>query len=96
MNKGRKISVAGAGYVGLSVGALLAQKNQVTIIDTEAEKVRMVSQGKSPVADRELEEYLASGRLMLKATLDEEEAYRDADYVVVAVPTNYDSHKNFF
>ena len=91
-----KIAVAGTGYVGLSIATLLAQHNQVTAVDVIPEKVELINQGKSPIVDPEIEEYLASGRLNLVATLDGESAYRDAEYVVIATPTNYDSNKNFF
>ena len=91
-----KITVAGTGYVGLSIATLLAQHNTVTAIDIVPEKVDMINRGESPIVDHEIEEYLASGTLNLKATLDAEAAYCDADFVVVAAPTNYDSKKNFF
>ncbi|MGM9822797.1 MAG: 3-hydroxyacyl-CoA dehydrogenase NAD-binding domain-containing protein, partial [Muribaculaceae bacterium] len=91
-----KITVAGTGYVGLSIATLLAQHNAVTAIDIVPEKVEMINRGQSPIVDHEIEEYLGSGKLNLKATLNEEEAYRDADFVIVAAPTNYDSKKNFF
>ena len=91
-----RIAVAGTGYVGLSIATLLAQHNQVTAVDVIPEKVELINQGKSPIVDPEIEEYLASGRLNLVATLDGESAYRDAEYVVIATPTNYDSNKNFF
>ena len=91
-----KITVAGTGYVGLSIATLLAQHNTVTAIDIVPEKVDMINRGESPIVAHEIEEYLASGKLNLKATLDAEAAYCDADFVVVAAPTNYDSKKNFF
>ncbi len=91
-----KITVAGTGYVGLSIATLLAQHNAVTAIDIVPEKVEMINRGQSPIVDHEIEEYLGSGKLNIKATLNEEEAYRDADFVIVAAPTNYDSKKNFF
>ena len=91
-----KITVAGTGYVGLSIATLLAQHNAVTAIDIVPEKVEMINRGQSPIVDHEIEEYLGSSKLNLKATLNEEEAYRDADFVIVAAPTNYDSKKNFF
>jgi nucleotide sugar dehydrogenase len=94
MNK--KIAVAGTGYVGLSIAILLAQHNHVTAVDTVAEKVEMINNRQSPIQDEYIEKYLAEKELDLVATLDGENAYRDAEYVVIAVPTNYDSKKNFF
>lgn len=91
-----KIAVAGTGYVGLSIATLLAQHHEVTAVDIVPEKVEMINNRKSPIVDKEIEEYLATKPLKLKATLDAEEAYRDADFVVIAAPTNYDSMKNFF
>lgn len=95
MNK-RKIAVAGTGYVGLSLAVLLAQHNNVTAVDIVEEKVNLINGGKSPIADKEIEEYLAKGDLNLIATLDAEAAYTGADYVIIAAPTNYDSSKNYF
>ena len=91
-----KISVAGTGYVGLSIATLLAQHNKVTAVDIIPEKVDMINAGKSPIQDKEIEEFLASKKLNLVASLDGEKAYKDADFVVIAAPTNYDSKKNFF
>ena len=91
-----KIAVAGTGYVGLSIATLLSQHHQVTAVDIIPEKVELINQRKSPIIDKEIEEYLATKELNLRATLDAEEAYRDADFVVIATPTNYDSKKNFF
>jgi len=91
-----KIAVAGLGYVGLSMAVLLSQRNTVTAVDVVAEKVRMVNDRRSPLQDREIEEYLANRDLDLRATTDGEAAYRDAEIVVVAVPTNYDSETNYF
>ncbi len=91
-----KIAVAGTGYVGLSIATLLAQKNEVVAVDIIPEKVEMINHKKSPIQDDYIEEYLATKELSLKATLDAEEAYKDADFVVIAAPTNYDSKKNFF
>ena len=91
-----KISVAGTGYVGMSIATLLAQHNEVTAVDVVPERVEMVNQKKSPIQDDYIEEYLANKPLSLKATLDQEEGYRNADFVVIAAPTNYDSQKNFF
>ncbi len=91
-----KISVAGTGYVGMSIATLLAQHNEVTAVDVVPERIEMVNQKKSPIQDDYIEEYLANKPLSLKATLDQEEGYRNADFVVIAAPTNYDSQKNFF
>ncbi len=91
-----KISVAGTGYVGMSIATLLAQHNEVTSVDVVPERVDMVNNRKSPIQDDYIEEYLANKPLNLKATLDQEAGYRDADFVVIAAPTNYDTQKNFF
>ena len=91
-----KIAVAGTGYVGLSVATLLAQHNTVKVVDIVKEKVDLVNLRKSPVQEEYLEKYLAEKELDLEATLDAESAYADADFVVIATPTNYDSNKNFF
>ena len=91
-----KIAVVGAGYVGMSVAVLLAQNNEVTIVDVVEEKVRLINEGKSPIKDKEIDEYLSQKNLMLSASLDAEGAYAGADYVVIAVPTDYDSERNFF
>lgn len=91
-----KIAVAGTGYVGLSIATLLSQHHEVTAVDIIPEKVELVNQRKSPIRDKELEEFLAERPLRLTATLDAQSAYRDADIVVIAAPTNYDSKKNFF
>ena len=91
-----KISVAGTGYVGLSIATLLAQHNDVTAVDVVPERVDLVNQKKSPIQDDYIEDYLAHKPLSLKATLDQEAGYRDAAFVVIAAPTNYDSQKNFF
>ena len=90
------IAVAGTGYVGLSIATLLSQHHPVTAVDIVPEKVTMINQKKSPIVDKEIEEYLATKPLKLRATLDAEEAYRNADFVVIAAPTNYDPVKNFF
>ena len=92
----RKIAVAGTGYVGLSLAVLLAQKNQVTAVDIVPEKVEMVNSKKSPIQDEYIEKYLAEKELNLKATTDGTSEYRDAEFVIIAAPTNYDSNKNFF
>ena len=94
MNK--KIVIAGTGYVGLSLATLLAQHNQVVAVDIVPEKVELINDKKSPVQDDYIEKYLAEKDLNLTATLDGESAYKDAEYVIVAAPTNYDSKKNFF
>lgn len=90
------IAVAGTGYVGLSLATLLSQHNHVTAVDIIPEKVDMVNHRKSPIQDDYIEKYLAENDLDLSATLDAEAAYRDADFVIIATPTNYDSRKNFF
>ncbi|CUH80905.1 UDP-glucose 6-dehydrogenase [Tritonibacter multivorans] len=91
-----KIAVAGLGYVGLSNAVLLAQHNHVTAVDISEERVALVNAGKSPIVDAELETFLAEKKLHLSATTDAESAYRDADYVIVATPTNYDAKTNYF
>lgn len=91
-----KIAVAGTGYVGLSIATLLAQHNQVVAVDIVPEKVEMINQRKSPIQDDYIEEYLATKELDLTATLDAKSAYANADFVVIAAPTNYDSQKNYF
>ena len=90
------IAVAGTGYVGLSIATLLAQHNHVTAVDIIPEKVEMLNKKKSPIQDDYIEKYLSEKKLDLTATLDGEEAYKNADFVVIATPTNYDSKKNFF
>lgn len=92
----KKIAVAGTGYVGLSIAVLLAQHNQVMAVDIVPEKVELINQRKSPIQDEYIEKYLAEKELNLTATLDAEAAYKDAEIVVIATPTNYDSKKNFF
>lgn len=96
LDKKYRIAVAGTGYVGLSIATLLAQHNHVTAVDIVPEKVEMLNQRKSPIQDEYIEQYLTEKALDLTATLDGESAYRDADYVVIAAPTNYDSKQNFF
>ena len=91
-----KIAVAGTGYVGLSMATLLAQHNHVVAVDIIPEKVEMINQRISPIQDEYIEKYFAEKELNLTATLDAEAAYKDADFVIVAAPTNYDSQKNFF
>ena len=94
--KDLKIAVAGTGYVGLSIATLLAQHHKVTAVDIVPEKVEMINKRESPIQDAYIEKYLAEKELDLTATLDGKEAYSDADFVVIAAPTNYDSKKNFF
>lgn len=91
-----KIAVAGTGYVGMSLATLLAQHNQVTAVDVVPEKVEMINKRKSPIQDDYIEQYLAEKDLDLMATLDGASAYREADFVVIAAPTNYDPIKNHF
>ncbi|MBQ4585921.1 MAG: nucleotide sugar dehydrogenase [Clostridia bacterium] len=91
-----KIAVAGTGYVGLSIAVLLSQNHQVTAVDIIPEKVEMINNKKSPIMDKEIEDYLLNKELDLRATLNGEEAYKDADFVVIAAPTNYDPDKNYF
>lgn len=91
-----KIAVAGTGYVGLSIATLLSQRHSVTAVDVIPEKVRIINDRKSPIQDEFIEKYLKEKQLDLTASLDGEQAYRDADFVVIAAPTNYDSKKNFF
>ena len=94
--KNMKIAVAGTGYVGLSLAVLLAQHNSVTAVDIVPEKVDMINNKKSPIQDDYIEKYLAEKELDLTATLDGESAYKDAEFVIIAAPTNYDPKKNFF
>ncbi len=94
--KDLKIAVAGTGYVGLSIATLLSQHHEVTAVDIIEEKVKLINERKSPIQDEYIEKYLREKDLKLKATLDGKEAYSDADFVVIAAPTNYDSKKNFF
>ena len=91
-----KIAVAGVGYVGLSLAVLLSQKHQVKAVDVVPEKVDMLNRRISPIQDREIEQYLAEKQLNLTATLDAEAAYREAELVIIATPTNYDTQKNYF
>ena len=91
-----KIAVAGVGYVGLSLAVLLSQHNEVYAVSTTPAKVELINSKKSPIKDKEIEEYLASRKLNLTATTDKEGAYRDAEFVVIATPTNYDPDKNYF
>lgn len=96
MKKNIKVAVAGTGYVGLSIATLLSQNHEVTAVDIIQEKVDLINNRKSPIQDEYIEKYFAEKELNLTATLDAESAYRDADFVVIAAPTNYDSQKNFF
>ena len=91
-----KIAVAGTGYVGLSIATLLAQHHQVVAVDVIPEKVEKINKKISPIQDEYIEKYLAEQDLNLVATLDGKSAYKDADFVVIAAPTNYDPKKNFF
>ena len=91
-----KIAIAGTGYVGLSNAIILAQHNTVYALDILPEKVEMINNRKSPIVDKEIEEYLANAPLDLTATTNDEEAYRDSEYVVIATPTNYDEELNYF
>ena len=91
-----KIAVAGTGYVGLSIAVLLAQHNTVTAVDIIHEKAEMINNRKSPIVDKEIEEYLSEKELDLTATTDGDSAYKDADYVIICTPTNYDPDKNYF
>lgn len=96
ISKKYNIAVAGTGYVGMSIAVLLAQHNHVTAVDIVPEKVELITAKKSPIQDDYIEKYLAEKELDLTATTDGDSAYRDADFIVIAVPTNYDSKKNFF
>ena len=91
-----KITVVGAGYVGLANAVLLAQHNEVKVLNRNPEKARMINQGKSPISDTEIEEYLENKNLNLIATTDKESAYKEAEYIVIATPTDYDPNKNYF
>ena len=94
--KNVRIAVAGTGYVGLSIATLLSQHHQVTAVDIVPEKVELINNRKSPIQDDYIEKYLAGKELNLTATLDAKAAYSDADFVVIAAPTNYDSHTQHF
>src|SRR5690554_3145437 len=91
-----KIAIAGTGYVGLSNAVLLAQHNKVVALDLVAEKVELINQRQTPIEDSEIQEFLSNKSLSLQATLDKNEAYTDAEFVIVATPTNYDSHTIYF
>ena len=91
-----KIAVAGTGYVGLSIATLLSQKHEVVALDIIPEKVKMINKRQSPLRDKEIEEFFANKELNLKATLDYKEAFKDAKFIVISTPTNYDDEMNFF
>ena len=91
-----KIAVAGTGYVGLSNAVLLSQHHEVTAVDLVPEKVSLINERKSPIVDKEIQEYLATNNLNLKATLDGETAFKEAEFVIISTPTNYDPQKNYF
>lgn len=91
-----KVAVAGTGYVGLSIATLLAQYHEVTALDILKEKVDMINQRISPIQDAEIEQYLKTKNLNLKATLNQEEAFLNADFIIISTPTNYDEVKNYF
>ena len=95
-NHNVKIAVAGTGYVGLSIATLLAQNNQVIAVDVLPDKVEKINKGISPIQDEYIEKFLATQHLQLKATLDGRDAYKDADFIIIATPTNYDPVKRFF
>ena len=89
-----KIAVAGTGYVGLSLAVLLAQHNEVWAVDVIESKVNMINRRESPIIDKKITEYFRNKELSLKATINGEEAYQDAEYVIISTPTDYDPHKN--
>ena len=91
-----KIAVAGTGYVGLSLATLLSQKNEVVALDIIPEKVEMINKRQSPIKDKEIEEFFKNKKLNLKATLDYKEAFKDAEFIIISTPTNYDDEKNYF
>lgn len=91
-----KIAVAGTGYVGLSLATLLSQKNEVVALDIIPEKVEMINKRQSPIKDKEIEEFFKNKKLNLKATLDYKDAFKDAEFIIISTPTNYDDEKNYF
>ena len=91
-----KIAVAGTGYVGLSLATLLSQKNEVVALDIIPEKVEMINKRQSPINDKEIEEFFKNKKLNLKATLDYKDAFKDAEFIIISTPTNYDDEKNYF
>ena len=91
-----KIAVAGTGYVGLSIATLLSQKHEVVALDIIPEKVKMINKREAPIKDKEIEEYFANKELNLKATLDYKEAFKDAEFIIISTPTNYDDELNTF
>ena len=91
-----KIAVAGTGYVGLSIATLLSQHNEVVALDIVPEKVEMINNKKSPIRDKEIEDFLQNKELNLRATLDYKDAFEGAEYIVISTPTNYDDEKNHF
>ncbi len=96
MTKGHKITVVGTGYVGMSLAVLLAQHNEVTALDIDEARVKLIKQGKSTVVDNDIEKFLEERYLSLTATLDKSEAYTDAKFIVIATPTDYDPETNYF
>ena len=95
-NGNMKIAVAGTGYVGLSMATLLSQKNEVVALDIVPEKVEMINKNISPINDKEIEEFFENEKLNLRATLDYKDAFKDANYIIISTPTNYDEVKNSF
>ena len=91
-----KIAVAGTGYVGLSLATLLSQRNEVVALDIIPEKVEMINKRQSPIKDKEIEEFFKNKKLNLKATLDYKDAFKDAEFIIISTPTNYDDEKNYF
>jgi len=91
-----KIAIAGTGYVGLSIGILLAQNNEVVCLDIAKSKIDLINKRKSPIDDEKIQEYLVTKKLNLRGTLDKSEAYKNSEYVIIATPTNYDPEKEYF